>query len=414
MREEISASLNDPELLESLYRKDKKAFKIAFNSLYSKLQGDPIAQVWYQRLNFEQNDHFLISKKDLFFIFSASILAFLLAKTPEFTKISEDFFYPRNIAFVVFPFLTFYFLWRDKASKKLLLISAIASLVAIVFINILPNSENSDTLILACIHLPFFMWTILGYAFARDHWKESEKRLEFLSYLGDMVVMSVLILIAGGILTGITIGLFSLIELDIVEFYMEYIATWGLCATPLLATYLVQNNPQLVNKVSPIIAKVFTPLVLITLVAYLIAVIWTGKDPYNDREFLLVFNVLLICVMAIILFSIAENTKHVISKIGLLLLLALSVVTILVNSVALSAILFRITEWGLTPNRLAVLGGNLLILINLLLVTRCLYVVFKGKAEIESVSESIVRYLPIYSLWTMVITFLFPLIFWFK
>ena len=73
--------------------------------------------------------------------------------------------------------------------------------------------------------------------------------------------------------------------------------------------------------------------------------------------------------MAIVFFSIAETQKNPESKISSLLLFALSIVTVIVNGIALSAIVFRISEWGITPNRLAVLGGNILMLINLHVVT---------------------------------------------
>ena len=162
------------------------------------------------------------------------------------------------------------------------------------------------------------------------------------------------------------------------------------------------------------IAKVFTPLVLVTLVVYLIALIFTGKDPYNDREFLLIFNALLIGVMAIIFFSVAETSKNADSKIGTILLLGLSIVTVIVNGIALSAILFRISEWGLTPNRLAVLGGNILILANLLIVTYRLFKTIKDKNEIEKVENSIASFLPIYCLWTIFVTFIVPVLFNFK
>lgn len=158
----------------------------------------------------------------------------------------------------------------------------------------------------------------------------------------------------------------------------------------------------------------FTPLVLTTLVIYLIAVIGTGKDPYNDRDFLLIFNLLLIGVMAIILFSIAETSKNSDSKTEIILLFGLSIVTVIVNGIALSAILFRISEWGITPNRLAVLGGNILILTNLILVTYNLYKTIKNNNEIENVEKSISAFLPFYSLWTIFVTFIFPLIFNFK
>jgi hypothetical protein len=181
-----------------------------------------------------------------------------------------------------------------------------------------------------------------------------------------------------------------------------------------MGTYLIRNNPQLVGKVSPVIAKIFSPLVVVMLVIYLVAIVYSGKDPYNDRDFLLIFNALLIGVMAIIFFSIAETSKTPKSRIEVWVLFLLSVVTILVNGIALSAILFRISEWGITPNRAAVLGGNVLILINLLLVTAQLFRVLAKKAHITGVGKAIAFYLPIYSLWTIVVTFLFPLIFSYK
>ncbi|HEY0899667.1 MAG TPA: hypothetical protein VGD90_10040, partial [Sphingobacteriaceae bacterium] len=78
------------------------------------------------------------------------------------------------------------------------------------------------------------------------------------------------------------------------------------------------------------------------------------------------------------------------------------------------AIIFRIAEWGITPNRAAVLGGNALILINLLLVTVQLYRVVAKKTEISAVGKTIAFYLPIYVVWTVIVTFLFPVIFGFR
>jgi hypothetical protein len=226
--------------------------------------------------------------------------------------------------------------------------------------------------------------------------------------------MTAIILLAGGVFTILTINLFRLIDVQVEVFYFKNIGIWGLAAAPIVGTYLVQTNPQLVNKVSPVIAKVFTPLVLATLVIYLIAVIYTGKDPYNDREFLLIFNMLLIGVMAIIFFSIAETSKNSNNKISDLMLLALSAVTIIINGIALSAIVFRISEWGITPNRLAVLGSNILILLNLLIVSYRLFKTMKDSSDIEKVENSIASFLPIYTLWTILVTFIFPVIFNFK
>ena len=92
----------------------------------------------------------------------------------------------------------------------------------------------------------------------------------------------------------------------------------------------------------------------------------------------------------------------------------LSAITIIVNGIALSAISFRISEMGITPNRLAVLGTNILILINLVLVTVKLYGVLAQKRDIVSVGSQSAVFLPLYTLWTIIVTFILPFIFQFK
>ena len=414
MQAAIKDNLDNPGQLERLYRDNRRTFKREFNLIYPEIQETAAAQIWNARLNFENEEISWGSGKELIFVFVASFIAGLIAKIPDLTGIKPDYFYPRNIGFIVFPLLTAYFAWKHKIQTKSILIVSAAFLVSVIYINLLPDNTNSDTLILACIHLPLFLWAALGFAFVGDKLSNNQRRLDFLRYNADLVVMTTIILIAGGLLTAITFGLFELIDIKIEEFYFHYIAIWGLAAAPIVGTYLVQTNPQLVNKVSPVIAKVFTPLVLVTLVVYLVALIFTGKDPYNDRQFLLIFNALLIGVMAIIFFSIAETSKNTDNKIGAILLLALSIVTVIINGIALAAILFRISEWGITPNRLAILGGNILILANLLIVTYRLFKTMKDKNEIEKVENSIASFLPIYCLWTIFVTFIVPVLFNFK
>lgn len=414
MREEIKNNLDNPLQLERLYQQNRTTFKREFNLIYPDIRETAAAQTWNARLNFENEKISWGTSKELVFVLVISFIAGLIAKIPDFTEIKPDYFYPRNIGFVVFPLLTAYFAWKHKIQTKNILIVSAAFLVSVIYINLLPDDPNSDTLMLACIHLPLFLWTVLGFTFVGDKLNNYQRRLDFLRYNADLVVMTTIILIAGGLLSAITFGLFELIGIRIEDFYFHYVAIWGLAAAPIIGTYLVQTNPQLVNKVSPVIAKIFTPLALVTLVVYLVALIFTGKDPYNDREFLLIFNALLIGVMALIFFSIAEASNNADNKIGTFVLLGLSIVTVIINGIALSAILFRISEWGFTPNRLAILGGNILILANLLVVTYRLFKTIKDKNEIEKVENSIASFLPIYCLWTIFVTFIVPVLFNFK
>jgi hypothetical protein len=414
MRNKILANLEQPAELEKLYRSDRLGFKQAFKTLYPELRETELGAFWYARLNFTKEETVKGNREDILFVIVASIIAGLIAKLPAILQIDEELFYSRNTGFIIFPALSVFFAWKNKLSAGKTAVIAVASLAGLIFINLLPRVEKSDTLVLSCMHLLLFLWSVMGFAFVGDAVNDDQKRLGFLRYNGDLVVITTLIVIAGGILTGVTIALFSLIGINIEQFYFDNIVVFGLPAAPILGTYLTRTNPQLVGKVSPVVAKIFSPLVLVMLVIYLIAITYSGKDPYNDREFLLVFNGLLVGVMAIVFFSIAETSKTTTRALEIWILFLLSMVTVVVNCIALSAILFRIMEWGITPNRLAVLGGNLLILVNLSLVTIQLYKVLTKKDDIGGVGKVIARYLPVYSLWTIVVTFLFPLIFGFK
>jgi hypothetical protein len=414
MKSDILANLDSPAQLERLYREDKSAFKQAFNDLYPALKHLSLIDFWNARLNFFREESTTGTRRELLFVVIASLLAGLIAKLPAILSIDQEFFYTRNTGFIVFPVLAAYFVWKNSLSTGKMAIIAGLTILGVIFINMLPDIKESDTILLSCMHLPLLLWSILGFAFVGKTENNDEKRLSFLRYNGDLLVMTGLILIAGFILTAVTINLFELIGLKIEKWYFDYVGIFGLAAAPVVGTYLTQSNPQLVGKVSPLIARIFSPLVLVMLVIYLGAIIYSGSDPYNDREFLLIFNALLVGVMAIIFFSVADTARSTRNLMERWILFLLSVITIVVNGIALSAILFRIAEWGITPNRAAVLGANVLMLINLLLVTVQLYRVLSKKTEITAVEKAIAAYLPVYVLWAMIVTFLFPVIFGFQ
>ena len=413
-KQDILTYIDNPKELEMLYRNDKLTFKQEFQSVYPELSNNPLANFWNERLNYETEDISWGSKKELAFVIIAAIVAGMIAKLPHFLGVHPDFFYPRNIGFIAFPVLTAYFSWKNSLPLKNIILFLSVTLIGLTYINLLPPNEKSDTLILACIHLPILLWTVLGISFTGNNVKEYQPRIKFLRYNGDLVILATLIAISGGILTGATIGLFSIIGIDIKTFYLENIGVFGVASIPIIATFIANNNPQLINKVSPLIAKIFSPLVLLTLVVYLSTVLFTGKNPYTDRNFLVMFNAVLLGVMAIILFSVAETLKNAEQRTNSFILFLLSIVTVLINCIALSAILFRISEWGMTPNRFAVLGSNILMLANLVMITYRLWKKISRKGNRTEVENAIAMFLPVYSLWAVIVTFIFPFLFRFK
>lgn len=414
MRQQILEHIDHPSELERLYRSDAITFKKEFNSIYAQIEEHLVAKVWFERLKGSESTISWGFKYEWLVVMAIAFIAGFVAKMPQYLSLDEDYFLMRNIGFVVFPLLTLYMAWREGVYKQGLIAAFVVFLISAVYINLLPDQSTSDTLTLAAIHLPLFLWSVFGFSYLRNELKSHDHRLAFLRFNGDLAVMMAILALSGGILSALTVGMFALIDINLETIFENYVVYWGFPAIPIIATFLIKTNPRIVNLVSPVIAKVFTPLVLVTLVAYVSAIFFSGKDPYNDREFLLIFNLILIGVMAIILFSILEVSKSEGSRLEAILLLSLSVVAIVLNSIALSAILYRLFEYGVTPNRLAVLGGNVLILSNLVIVAlRLFFSAFKNH-ELGSVGTAISFFLPIYSIWTMVVVFLFPIIFGFR
>lgn len=356
----------------------------------------------------------MVLKNDVFKLIFSCLLAGLLIKAPQWLGLvtDNDGYYIKNVSISVFLGLSlFIYLTRSKINRKQLTISLLIFTLSAVYINLLPQADNSDSAKLAYIHLPLFLWCLYGLIFIDFNNKDSSKRIDYLKYNGDLAILTAIILIAGLVLSILTIGLFYAIDMNIENIYMENIGLIGIISSPIVATYIIRNYKAVTNKIAPIIANIFSPLVLIMLVVFLIFIIPAGKDPYSDRDFLLIFNLMLLGVMAIIVFSVTGTSVNRKQGFSEWTLFILSLITFIIDIVALSAIIYRVGEYGFSPNRTAVLGSNLLILGNLILITIDLYkVVIKGH-ELKKVELTIAKYLPIYAAWAFLVIFLFPLLF---
>ncbi len=419
MANRIIGNINQAENLEKLFREDKKAFELDFKEAYPEIENTEIAEFWKVRLGYDKaakkDNPFL--KSDFIALIVACIITGFLIEIPEIFNIdlAKFFFYEKNVGIIVFLGLTLYSLMNTKVFLlREIVFSLVAFTIPLIYVNLLPSVGESNSINLVYIHMPLLMWCIYGLVYMNLDFRNKRKRIEYIKHNGDLAVLGALIAIAGGILTGITMGLFSAIEIDIGEFYFQYIVIIGVVSAPILTTFIIQNFPTFTDKIAQIIANIFSPLVLITLVIYLIFIPISGKDPYNDRDFLLIFNLMLLGVMAIIVFSISESPVNKKQKFNEIILLLLTVVSLLIDLIALSAIFYRLTEYGMTPNRLAVLGSNVLIFGNLILIMIDLLKVNFGKSKIDRVEFTIARYLPVYLVWILFVVFAFPFLFGMK
>jgi hypothetical protein len=419
MIEEIKRNLHNPEVLETMYRNDKKAFELSFGKVYPEIEDSEAAKFWKTRLEYDKPAVKIsgFRNRDLLVMIAACLITGFLIKLPALFNfnLSEFLFYERNAGIIVFSGLIIYYLWVNKTFEmKKLAIAALGILIPLLYVNVLPVDKNSNSINLVYFHLPVLMWCMYGITYIGFDLRDNLSRMEYIRHNGDLAVLGAIILLAGGVVTAVTIGLFSAIGISIEKIYMNNVVVVGLASAPIVATFILKNYASLISKIAPLIANLFSPVVLITLFIYLISMAFAGKDPYNDRNFLMIFNIMLIGVMAIIVFSVTGTSREKKQRLSEMTLFLLSIVTLIVDVIALSAIFYRMGNYGITPNRLAVLGSNILIFINLILIMMDLYKVNFRKAEIEKVGLTISKYLPVYFVWIIFVVFGFPLIFAFR
>jgi hypothetical protein len=419
MAEKIKEIINDPEKLEKFYRENRRSFESDFENNYPEIQNSEAAKFWKSRLEYDKTSNQVkrIFGPDFFIMAVICLLAGFLMKIPEAFNFDamRSHYYEKETGLIIFLALSVYAMISEKRlTSANIIVTLLIFLVSALYINLLPYTETSASVKLVFIHLPLLLWCLYGLVYIGFDLTDYSRRTDYIKHNGDLAIVTGLIIIAGGILMAVSVALFDAIGIPIGKFYTSYIVQIGFVSAPVVSTFILKYYPALTNRIASIIANLFSPLVTVTLIIFLITMTVTGKDPYNDRDFLLIFNIMLIGVMAIIVFSVSETSIIRKQKFNELVLFILSIVTIIINLIALSAIFYRLGEFGFTPNRLAILGSNILIFVNLILITIDLFKVNFKDSEVERVELTISKYLPIYIIWTLFVVFILPFVFGMK
>lgn len=323
-------------------------------------------------------------------------------------------FYALNISFFAFPFVSAYFAWKRGMDFGRWGQFIPPFFAAMFLCNIYPFEPGGDTAILATLHAPIALWIVVGFAYAGGDWRSRGLRMEFVRFSGQLFILFVLIALGGGVLTGITLALFNALGVDLQWAAASWIIPCGAMGAIVVAAWLVETGQGAIEQVAPVLTRIFTPLFTLMLLSFLAVLVWTGKGIDVQREMLIAFDGLLIVVLGLVLYSVSARDPVAPPGVFDGLQIALISAALVVDVLVLAAMTARITEFGVTPNRMCAMGLNIILFVNLAWTAR-LYIGFlRRRGPFSAVERWQTDYLPVFSAWAAFVVAVFPLIFGFR
>jgi hypothetical protein len=271
--------------------------------------------------------------------------------------------------------------------------------------------------VLATLHFPFVIWAVIGGSVIHS---QRNRAAQFHAF----TVKSIEIILTGGIYLGafliflmLTFGIFSVIDIKISERLMRNAVAWGMGSIAILSLASIyspavapvaQNVTMGLTRLLGILTRLLLPLTLAVLAVYAIYFIpmffWR---PFEERNVLIVYNATIMAVLVLISLCVAHSdgqTRQQRSPVwyGLAILVSL---TGLLNLYAVMAVMYRTLAFGLTPNRYAVLGWNVMTLL-ILGATLATLLRSPGHTWASDLRETLGRssaYAAAWSLWVLLV-----------
>jgi hypothetical protein len=356
------------------------------------------------------------ARTDAIVAFGLAAAAVLAIKVPALFGIqlhenADQGFYARNLSLFVLPLLTGYFAWKRRLTPATLRWLAVAFVAAAVFANAYPFALGGHTEVLTTLHLPIALWLAVGIAYAGGRWSEVAGRMDFIRFSGELFIYYVLIALGGGVLSAFIAMIFLAVGIDVETFLESWLLPCAAMGAVVIGSWLVEAKQSVIENMAPVLTRLFTPLFAAVLVTFLGTLLWTGRGVDIERNVLIAFDLLLVVVLGLLLYSVSARDPRSPPGAVDVVQVVLVISALLADAVALWAIAARITEFGFSPNRVAALGENVVLLVNLAW-SAVLYIRFlRRRASFTELERWQTDYLPVYAVWAAIVVIAFPPVF---
>lgn len=338
-------------------------------------------------------------------------LAAIGVKAPELFGMDPDRngdFYLHNLGLFALVPVAAYIAVRRRVSAAVLAVMAACFAVGGVAINAYPMADDSQTIVLCSVHLPLALWFVVGIAYVGEQWRSHDKWMDFIRFSGELLIYYVLIALVGGMLLGVTTGVFDAIGLNLEDVTQRWLLPCGAVGAVVISAWLVEAKQSVIENMAPVLTRLFTPLFSVALLAFLGAMIWTGNPIDVKREVLILFDLLLVVVFGLQLYSISARDPQARPALFDRLMLGLGISALLIDVLVLVTMAGRISEMGATPNKAAALGENIVLLASLAW-TAVLFVGFlRRRRPFQQVERWQTRYLAVQAAWLWAVVLILP------
>ena len=404
----IIDNLGEPQKLEILFRENETTFSSALEEALKIHPEAAVLRVWEARLLFSctaPKKRNLKPFLSIFLIVTSTALLLIISSS----HFDPEWYYPRYAPMWLSLSLAIYF-WLDQRDLRTATSTLIVVALTGLYLGLLPDT-SSDSVVMALVHVGVASLILPATIFLGTRWTHFDARIELLERAGEWFVICSLLVLGGGVFIALTMGLFQTIGFNEIEdWYFRNVVNIGIVGIPVLSMFIYDVVFRGKLSIAPVLARTFSPPFILMIGSYLTIMLYQGQNPFHDRQFLIVLNGLLLVILGMVVYSnMARSSDSGVwwtdwISFGLIL------VTLLINTIALAAIVFRWYSFGMTPNRIVISGFNLIIFVHFIWLAVSYLAFLTKQKKIIVVRTAIAGYFPIYAGWAILIGFVFPVL----
>lgn len=320
--------------------------------------------------------------------------------------------FARDLGLFVLPVLAGYFAWVRRPSRRAAVLLAAITAALAVAVSLYPFDGQAQTGWLVAIHLPVVLWFVVGAAYLGTEWRSSARRMDFVRFTGEWAIYYVLIALGGGVLVALTsLVLLPIASSEVQNEVLLWTVSSGAAAAAIVAAWLVEAKKSVIENIAPVLTAIFTPLFAVMLAVSAVGYLIAGIGRHFDRDLLIGFDVLLLVVLALVLYGIsARDSSAARGPMDAVRLVAM-VAAIVLDVLVLVSMFARIGDVGFTPNRVAALGVNLILMVDLAGSAWYSFQLLRRRAPAAAIDRWQTAYLPVFGGWAALVVLVLPPVF---